>query len=332
MRGDRRRAGFTLIEMLVVLAIIGVLASLSAVAVFRLIGTQQNANTKSELSRLEAAFKKAYRSAADNYSKEPIPVAASYQSAYSTILTRAGNDRLRAQVIWTKLRLRRAFPMTFNEALNPADGNPVPPLPYYTNTLAPLGYTAATVTNTPPATPARTSPESSVCLLLALERGEDGPGLQQSDLGPSAFFKSLPVQLRSGQPGQPVTAMVDGWGNPLFFVRWPIYLNASNSQNPTNYGLTGQPVAGFNDADDPTGLLASTSWQGTAGYAWFTTTFHGLVPHAGGPPQTYRIFPIIASGGANNQLGFNPYAITLAGSPVGSTDADDLLATLATPQ
>ena len=67
LRGDRRRVGFTLIELLVVLAIIGVLVSLSAVAVFRLIGTQQNANTKSELSRLEAAFKKAYRSAADNY-------------------------------------------------------------------------------------------------------------------------------------------------------------------------------------------------------------------------------------------------------------------------
>ena len=258
-------------------------------------------------------------------------MAASYQSAYSTILNQAGNDRLRAQVIWTKLRLRRAFPMTFNEAANPADGNPVPPLPYYTNTLASLGYTAATVTTTP----AANSPESSACLLLALQRGEDGPGLKQTDLGPSAFFKSLPVQLKGGPPsqfGQPVPALVDGWGNPLFFVRWPIYLNGSNSQNPNNYGLTGTQQPGFNDADDPTGLLASTSWQGTAGFAWFTTNFHDLAHHPSGPPQTYKNFPIIASGGTNNQLGFNPYAITLAGSSVQSIDADDLLATLAPPQ
>ena len=93
-RTTRRRAGFTLIEMLVVLAIIAILASLTAAAVIKMIGTQQIANTKSELSRLEAAFKKAYRSAADNYAKEPIPL--NLQPTYASILANyAGNDRLR---------------------------------------------------------------------------------------------------------------------------------------------------------------------------------------------------------------------------------------------
>ena len=334
MRRERRRTGFTLIELLVVLAIIGVLVSLSAVAVFRLIGTQQNANTKSELSRVEAAFKKAYRSAADKYAKEPIP--SNFQGIYTNILTQdANNDRLRAQVIWTKLRLQRAFPQSFNEALNPLNGNPLPPLSYYTTTLGQYGYTASNVI-APPATPAATSPESSICLLLALQRGEDGPGLQQTDLGPSAFFKSLPVQLTGGPPlqyGQPVTAMVDAWGNPIFYTRWPIHLNASvNTNNPNNYGLTGVPALGYHDADDPTGLLASTSWQGTGGFSWFKTNLHDLNPHPSGPPSTYLNFPVIASAGANGNLGYNPYTVGAANTPTQSIDADDLLATLAPPQ
>ena len=149
------------------------------------------------------------------------------------------------------------------------------------------------------------------------------------------------MTLNSGQPGQPMKALIDGWGNPLFYVRWPVFLNASNPTNPNNYGLTGltgQPAAGFNDADDPTGLLASSAWQGATppgsgpGYLWFTQNIHGLALHTGGAPQTYRIFPIIASGGPNNVLGFNPYAVTVAGSPAGGIDADDLLATLGLPQ
>ena len=72
---DRRRS-FTLIEMLVVIAIIAVLVSLTAVAVFRLIGTQQANNTKSELSRLEGELQKQYRAAADKFrdpKREPLP-------------------------------------------------------------------------------------------------------------------------------------------------------------------------------------------------------------------------------------------------------------------
>ena len=97
------------------------------------------------------------------------------------------------------------------------------------------------------------------------------------------------------------------------------------------------PNPAYNDPGDPTGLLASTSWQNSAGFTWFTQTCHGLAAHPSGEPQTYKIFPIIASGGANNVLGFNPNAVTFpnpappAAPTVSSTNADDLLATLAPP-
>ena len=83
----------------------------------------------------------------------------------------AGNDRLRAKVIWTKLRLKQAFPNNFNEALNPA---PLKPLPYYVNALGALGFTAA---NTGAANPQNF--ESSACLLLALQHSEDGPRIEE---------------------------------------------------------------------------------------------------------------------------------------------------------
>ena len=315
-----RRVGFTLIEMLVVLAIISVLVSLTAVAAFRLIGTQQGNNTKSELSRLQSAFNKQYRSAVLRFSKEPIPTSGAMNGVYyNTVLPNAGNDTHRAQVIWTKLRLKQNFPTSFAEALNPA---PMPPLPYFTTKLGQYGYNTSNVSSSQ----AANSPESSILLLLELQRGDDGPGLKQEDIGGSTFFKDLPVTLSNNQPGQPMTALIDGWGQPLYYTRWPVFLTA------TNYGWSGQPLPNppgpaFNDNEDPTGLLAVSSWQKT-GYSWFTQTeqLHGLAAApASGEPTTYKVFPVIASGGPNQKLGFNPYTVNLQPS---TADSDDLLATL----
>jgi prepilin-type N-terminal cleavage/methylation domain-containing protein len=320
-----RRPGFTLIELLVVIAIIALLMSMTAVAVFRLIGTTQGNNTKSELARIEGALKKVWRESADQFSTEPIPATGNYNAVYSQIvLPMAGGKghELRAKVIWTKLRLKQAFPNNFNEALNPA---PLPALPYYATKLGGLGYT---IGNTSAANPQ--SFESSACLLLALQRGSDGPGLKKEDIGGSTFFQEFPtfddVKQSPLNNGQTVTAMIDGWQKPLVFVRWPVFLAAPN------YKLTGAPLPNppgpaFNDADDPTGELASATWQSNAvSLNWFTTNCHPLAAHAAGKePTTFKLFPIIASSGANGQLGFNPNTIQTA---AGQVDGDDLLATL----
>lgn len=307
------RRGFTLVEMLVVVAIIGILVSLTAVAVFRLIGTQQSSNTKTELTRLETEFQKEYRSAADKIRKEPIPTPGSVMGNvyYNTVLPMAGGDRLRAQVIWTKLRLKQTFPNNFNEALNPA---PMPPLSYYKNTLTVVGYTTANTTTPQPW-------ESSACLLLALQRGEDGAGVSPETLGINSFIANYATPN-----GQSIQGLVDGWHNPIQFCRWPVN---STVLNPGGAAQSGDK----NDPDDPSGLLVSTTWQTAPGnpngYTQFQTYCHPVPMHtAGQEATTYRIYPLIASPGPDGQLGLNPITFQTTNA---AQAADNLYPTLAPP-
>ena len=90
---------------------------------------------------------------------------------------------------------------------------------------------------------------------MALGRGEDGGGVKPEDLGVNSFIHNFPTPNGGTIPG-----LVDGWGKPLAFCRWPVF------SPPLNPG--GLPQAGDNnDPVDPSGLLVSTTWQGTGGYA-----------------------------------------------------------------
>ena len=313
-RSARRRPGFTLIELLVVIAIIGILILLTASAVFRLIGTQQGANTKSELSRLEGELQKQYRAATDRFAGEPIPDTGPYVNAAAVVKSMATVNgiykRDLAQVIWVKLRLKQTFPNTFNEALNPY---PMPANTNYANQLGLLGYNTANTTNPQPW-------ESSACLLMALGRSEDGGGVRPEDIGVNSFIHDFGPTPSGGT----VKGLIDGWGQPLAFCRWPVN---SVVLNPPN----GQPLSkANNDAVDPSGCLESQAWQSSGGYTLFLQYCHAV----GQPPQgnqdatSYRVFPLIASPGPDKVLGLNP--ITFARQA--ATADDDLYPTLASPQ
>jgi prepilin-type N-terminal cleavage/methylation domain-containing protein len=185
------RAGFTLIELLVVLSIIAVLIALSAAATVRFLGVQQTGNTRTLLSRLDSRLKNQMSIVVDQAQKDPIPAS----------VTGATADQRRA--LFVQLRLKQAFPMTFQEALNPA---PLPPLPSYQAYLQSLGYTTGT---------AAQAHDSAACLLLALQRGPSGGGVSADDLGTSVT-RDFPTPN-----GQTIKALVDGWGNPLVFCRAP---------------------------------------------------------------------------------------------------------------
>ena len=110
MHGTRRTAGFSLVEMLVVIAIIAILVSLSAAAVFKVIGVQRANNTQLTVKSASSLLDKQWAAVINQAKNEQIPV---------SVMTLAGNDPTRARVIWTKLRLRQEFPMNISEARLP---------------------------------------------------------------------------------------------------------------------------------------------------------------------------------------------------------------------
>src|SRR5438128_4872844 len=158
------RSGFTLIELMIVIAIIGVIISLAASATMQVITRQKTANTELTIQKVNDALKAHWRAVIDQARSEPVP---------DNVLALAGNDTNRAHVIWTKLRLKQQFPMNFREALTPT-----PPGLFVSLAPAPVFFQALQ------GKPTFADPqiyESSVCLLLALSQGRKGAAAVDQD-------------------------------------------------------------------------------------------------------------------------------------------------------
>jgi prepilin-type N-terminal cleavage/methylation domain-containing protein len=263
-RPTERRAGFTLVELLVTIAIIAGLMALTAAGVFAIMGAQQRNNTQTTLDKAGAALKSRWMAVVDQGKKDQIPA-----SVFSTFAGTDANANQRARVIYIKLKLRQQFPMSFNEALNPA---PLPANQAYVKYLNNLGITGSTGDQC----------ESSACLLMALTQGVGGGGNNAEDIG--AGGASTTFSLSNGSQ---ILALKDAWGNPLFFSRWPT-------------GQAAQGAAG-SDPGDPQGLLANATWFGSSFRTNFTSTLHNLP----GANAAFALRPMIASPGPDHQLGLN---------------------------
>jgi len=283
-RRARRRPAFTIVEIIVVVAIIAVLISLSAAAIFRAIPSQQLSSTRTVISQIDTELQKQWNTTTNNYTKEPINsyTPGDVYSFYPTAQSWANGNNDLARVIWVKFRQKQNYPTSFAEASNPA---PLPPDPYFVRQLTQLGYSI-------PYNGAPQPWESSACLLMALSRGTNGGGLPPEMLG------SGTVKTYTTPNGKTVQGLVDGWGNPIVFCRWPVF---STYLNPN-----GAPQAGNkNDPVDPSGLLISTTWQATGGYTNFQNALHPVPKHTG-TAMTYRVYPLIVSAGPDQALGLNP--------------------------
>ena len=104
---SNRAAGFTLVEILVVIAIIAILSALTAGAVFKVIGVQRANNTELTVKSASSSLEKQMAFVVNQAKNEVIP---------PSVLGMAGNDPIRARVIWTKLRIKQEFPMNISEA------------------------------------------------------------------------------------------------------------------------------------------------------------------------------------------------------------------------
>jgi prepilin-type N-terminal cleavage/methylation domain-containing protein len=288
----RRRAGFTLTELMVVILIISVLMAIAAGTLFNFMGSQQATNTQKILDRVQVVLNSRWSTVTRLAKDEPIPAAVqSYlQGQNPQGLNYVGMDTnapQRMRVLYIKLRQRQEFPMSFAEALRP---DPLPPLAKFTSFFQSLGYTS-----TPASQP---DVESAVLLLLALQSNQSGGGVSQDALGRAAVG---PVQLSAGLR---VDALVDGWGKPLALCRWPA---GSPLLNPN-----GAAPGPSRDPTDPNGFLMNAAWLSSIAVTEFLFPLNYPKPplpgriciyHQPAPPgQSFRLAPLVASAGPDQSL------------------------------
>jgi prepilin-type N-terminal cleavage/methylation domain-containing protein len=283
-----RRSGFTLVELMIVITIILALMALSASAVMKVMTVQANNTTQTTLDKVQSLLNRQWSAAKDQALKEAIP--ANVQTYITTNL--AGTDAnatLRVRVIYVKLRMRQLFPMSFNEALNPA---PLPPLQGYVTYLGNLGITGSL----PAYGSYQAYPhnfESSACLLMALQTAQGGGGSGTSDIGGGGSSSTFGLPTS----GQTISAFVDAWGQPLYFSRVPAGCPAINT--PPSNVVPGGGLPGANDPGDPQGYLNAIGW----GLSSAALTFSNLTLQPLALQNcSYRLLPMVASSGQDKQI------------------------------
>jgi type II secretory pathway pseudopilin PulG len=195
------RAGFTLVELMIVIGIIILLVALSAAAVLRFQNTGPFMATTTTINKLKAALDMQWSAVRDKAQRDPVPGS-------------AGNPDTR--LLYVNTQLGQAFPVSFTEVLFPGGGNSANQS--YVNYLNSLGLNAS---NTTPAD-LKAVPDAvqqAICLMMALERGPSA-GLTADQLttigaGPLTFT----VKTSSGTKTFTANGCVDAWGRPLMFTR-----------------------------------------------------------------------------------------------------------------
>jgi prepilin-type N-terminal cleavage/methylation domain-containing protein len=306
------RPGFTLAELLVVVLILAVLVSLITAAVFRFIGGQSERNTETMLHKLHDGVQQQWSEASKEIKLSTPPL---------SVQGLAGGDMALAQVIWLKLRLRREFPMSYDEILQPwgtysSLQSDLPQIPSYVAALN--GRTTANDRTT----------ESSACLLIALQN-HPHKGMKfnaEESLGASAIKDT---------DGDGVPEIIDGYGNPIAFFRWGTQAYAVNPPPGVSLDGLAKNVGSSNrdrDVEDPTHKLMDANWQ--TNYSGSVTTFqnlcHRIQDPANGQPRSYFTIPVVVSAGKDGDFGLVlPYqqstAAYLADMKPTSTKADDNL-------
>lgn len=327
-----RRPGFSLVEMMIVIMIIGILVTLTAAGAFQVMLGRRVSNTELLLRKAEDALLKQWRKVIDQAGKEPIPDA--YLNPYVDpngnrsmgLLTMAGGDVRRARVLWIKLRLKQEFPMTFQEALAPNGPNvkgPDPSSGQVINYLpqqigaTPVGnltYRKAILSAAPlsPPYPNPVSAPSSALLLLAVSQGRTGADFNPEDLGAS-FLSEGQFTRNSATDVISLKYIVDSWNNPIVFWRWPVGNPEIQAGNPA---VGASQSEKFRDPVDPEGLLLQSSWNNPSTFAgngpvWaFEQLFHPV--HLGNyQPKAFYSTPVVASAGRDGKMGMTP-----VGSPL----------------
>ena len=255
-----RRSGFTLLELLAVIGLAVLMASLLVGASFRFVGNSREAATAATITKVSGIIQDRVRafqefdftdaaSAAANSWNVANAAASLYNNASwlsSTAAFVPGSDPIDpiipalAQVLLRKTRFKKAFPQAFAE-LDPAQ----------TARLFPT----VTPSSLPSSLPTTYVPkyEPGILLYAVLMKGETFGAPTPSD----DAFNGAEVKIAPETGNLP--CLVDAWGEPLRFYRWPTRLircgeldfDGNGTYDDYNSNRTQDP-AGWVDTATPT--------------------------------------------------------------------------------
>lgn len=213
----QRCRAFTLLEILVVVAIISVLIALAAVALGRAVSSARAAATRSTISKINAILEQRR----DAFSRlKPSPQRVRDMQSYYGL----ASPKL-AETVFRKLAYKALFPQRV-EDLYGADG-------------APGGTGAAQDAPLAAKLPSPLPPHVSSAELLYLAVTE-GSLLGGEEVATDQFSTSEVADT----DGDGMKEFVDGWGRPIRFYRWPTRLI-----RPAAAGAEVQPQAILNPGD-----------------------------------------------------------------------------------
>ena len=285
-----RRRGVSLIELLVVVALIGLLSALSAGAVIRLRAAQDQNNAEGTLSKVHSNLQSRWSAVLDQ-AKKDVPQA--------LVDGLAEGDKDRAIAIWSYAKLQNEFPQNFVEAtrnINFGVGAILTPRKVF-ETIA-----------TNPANASLTPEEQSAVLICA---ALSSTGTSGNAMGTDGIQNQM-SPIGTGNVGP--NCFKDSWGNPIVFVRHA-------GENPRNAEIDSEPflravtvknaslatppvITDFvvHNPLDPTGKLVNrtgNTWTfpnkkttlGQLGYKGFTQF------------PNFNFVPTLISAGKNKKLG-----------------------------
>lgn len=267
-RAVSRRA-FTLIELMIVIAIIGLLFSVIVVAAMRALGTAKVAATRSTIIKVQGLLQQRLDAV---LRKEP-------EKTLVDSLAVPGRfpNRKQAEVMARKFTFRQAFPQTWTEIET-----------YYPNLLILSNETA------PPVAQRYAKSESAEVLYFLLAKANV---LGYPPEGVDVFLSTEVKDTDSPPNGK--MELVDNWGNPLRFYRWPTRLvrgggwamggfTASSTARSMIPSLPTTTLDLTHDPDDKYGFLKVGTANGLTS-AEATYFEQGTAPMSGAGSRFYNL-------------------------------------------
>jgi len=290
-----RRDGFTLVELLVVILIIAIMASLITAVIGNSLNSAQAAATRATITKVHRLLEERRQAIARRNLRTEIRVVRNSMAApelYAPQVRPGLNSNEVARIVAFKETMRAQFPQRIKDLSGPdrrfhtSDDSPV---------LAQLKKLNSSFSANPPVFPSQhtMTTTSSELLYVALTMGTElGSGGTAIDFNSSEVVDS---------DGDGLMELVDGWGNPLRFYRWPTDLVKAfpNSvPRPVELLIDGGNAQLWNkDPDDPIGRFnkwlsnsdVNTHWQ-VREYYHALSTFH---------------VPLVVSAGQDGELFLN---------------------------